>query len=277
YKPYNTRFKRTRKYQELDRSMLYNLYTEQLKRLKKLNNDVTENESCIKNIVSYPIMTEIVIYIDKLIQKEKEIIHDRHNRKFQALNIPVNQGEFHNKLVNNLSYRALSSAEESLLSKGWKYAINLNKFNNLNLKADIEYMYYCMDKKLLLKNTDNANTVKAALNDFGNKLKKKVDEDIPNLSSEELNAISTLLNEHSLVISKVDKGNAVVVMNKSDYLFKANEILNDKRAFKKLNHNLTDKRENELIKFLLQLKKLVSAAPLGLKCGTHIYLFDLLK
>ncbi|CAF3508148.1 unnamed protein product [Rotaria socialis] len=216
YKPYNTRFKRTRKYQELGRSMLYNIYTEQLKRLKKLNNDVTENGSCIKNIVSYPIMTEIVIYIDKLIHKEKEIIHDRHNRKFQALNIPVNQ------------------AEESLLSKGWKYAINLNKFNNLNLKVDIEYMYYFMDKNLLLKNTDNANKVKAALDDFGSKLKKKVDEDIPNLSSEELNAISTLLNEYSLVISKVDKGNVVVVMNKSDYLFKANEILNDKRAFKNL-------------------------------------------
>ncbi|CAM4747688.1 unnamed protein product [Rotaria magnacalcarata] len=120
---------------------------------------------------------------------------------------------------------------------------------------DIEYMYCCMDKNLLLKNTDNANKVKAMLNDFGNKLKKKVDKELPNLSSEELNAISTLLNEHSLVISKIDKGNTVVVMNKFDYLVKAKEILDDKRAFKNLNHNITDKRENEFIKFLLQLKK----------------------
>ncbi|CAF1592066.1 unnamed protein product, partial [Didymodactylos carnosus] len=36
---------------------------------------------------------------------------------------------------------------------------------------------------------------------------------------------------------------------------KAKEILYDERAFKKLTHNLTDKREKELIKFLLQLKR----------------------
>ncbi|CAF1001348.1 unnamed protein product [Rotaria sordida] len=116
-------------------------------------------------------------------------------------------------------------------------------------------MYYCMNKNRLLNNTDNANKIKTLLNEFGNKLKKKVDNEVPNLSTDELNAITTLLNEHSLVISKVDKGNAIVVMNRSDYLIKANEILDDKRAFKKLNQNLTDKRENEFIKFLLQLKR----------------------
>ncbi|CAF1438402.1 unnamed protein product [Didymodactylos carnosus] len=53
----------------------------------------------------------------------------------------------------------------------------------------------------------------------------------------------------------MDKGNAIVVMNKSDYLTKAKEILYDERAFKKLIHNLTDKHEEELNKFLLQLKR----------------------
>ncbi|CAF3404706.1 unnamed protein product, partial [Rotaria sp. Silwood2] len=190
----------------------------------------------------------------KLILKEKKIISERHNKKILVLNIPVNQGEFNNKQGYNFSYLALSPAEESLLAKGWKYAIKHNKFNNLNVKADIEYMYCCMDKNSLLKNKENANKVKILLNEFGNKLKKKVDKEIPNLSSDELNAMSTLLNEHSLVIAKVDMDNAIVVMNKSDYIIKAKEIFDDKRAFENLNRNLTEEGEKELIRFLVQLK-----------------------
>ncbi|CAF4719076.1 unnamed protein product, partial [Rotaria sp. Silwood1] len=52
----------------------------------------------------------------------------------------------------------------------------------------------------------------------------------------------------------VDKENAIVVMNKSDYLIKAKEILDNERAFKKLDYDLTDKREQEFIEFRLQLK-----------------------
>jgi len=162
---------------------------------------------------------------------------------------------FDNKLVYNYSYRCLTSAEDNLLSKGWKYAIRTNKINKLNVKTDIEYMYHCMDKNSLLKNPDKGNKVKSILNDFGNKLKKKIDDEIPNLASEESHAISTLLNDSALVISKVDKGNAVVVMNKKDYPNKAQEILNDKRAFRKLNKNLTSTREKQFIEFLLELRR----------------------
>lgn len=116
-------------------------------------------------------------------------------------------------------------------------------------------MYYCIDKNSLLKNSEDANKIKALLNEFGNKLKKKTDKEIPNLSIDEINAITTLLNDNSIVISKVDKGNAIVVLNRSDYITKAKEILDNKRAFIKIKHNLTDKRENDLIKFLLQLKR----------------------
>ncbi|CAF4119666.1 unnamed protein product, partial [Adineta steineri] len=213
------------------------------------------NQSSIKNNVNYFTWFEIDSHINKLILKEKEIISERHNKKYLSLNIPINQAEFNQKLVYNFSYRALTTAEENLLSKGWKYAINLNKYNNLNIKTEFEYMYHCMDKNSLLKNSDKANSIKALLNEYVNKIKKKNEKEIPNLNTEELNAITTLLNEHSLVISKVDKGNAIVVMNKSDYIKKANEILNDDKAFKKLKNNETGKREEELIKFLLQLKR----------------------
>lgn len=255
FKPYNTHFYHTRKYQELCRSMMCNLFKEQQKRINKMNVDIKNNELGIRNIVNYTTWLEIELHFNKIILNEKKAINDRHSKKLEALKIPFDKTEFNKKLVYNFSYRALSAVEESLLSKGWKYAITHNKLNSLEVKTDIEYMYYCMNKNLLLKDNEKANKIKTILNEFGNKLKMKIDNEIPNLSSEERNAISTLLKEHSLVISKVDKGNAIVVMNKSDYLFKAKEILNDDKSFKKLNFNLTEEREKELINFLLELKR----------------------
>ncbi|CAF0945540.1 unnamed protein product [Didymodactylos carnosus] len=58
-----------------------------------------------------------------------------------------------------------------------------------------------------------------------------------------------------VLVSKVDKWNAIVVLNKDDYLSKAQELLNDQRAFKKLKSNLAIKREHEFINFLLKLKR----------------------
>ncbi|CAF1370086.1 unnamed protein product [Didymodactylos carnosus] len=115
--------------------MLYDLCKEQQKRLRKLNLDMLDCQSRIQNAVNYLTWIEIESYINTLIHKEKEIIAVYHNKKYLALNIRFSQGEFNNKLVYNYSYRALSLAEENLLAKGWKYAINLNKFNSLNNKA----------------------------------------------------------------------------------------------------------------------------------------------
>ena len=182
--------------------------------------NITDYKLRIKSIVSYSTWIEIESHINKVIKNEKLKIKTRHDKKYRSLKIPVNQDEFNNKLVYNLSYRTLSEAEESLLAKGWKYAIKINRCNVLNMKAEFEYMYYIMEKNLLLGNKDNSNKIKTLINEFGNHFKKKLDKEVQNLSFDELNAISTLLNEHSLVISKVDKGNAIVVLNKSDYLNK---------------------------------------------------------
>ncbi|CAF1123705.1 unnamed protein product [Didymodactylos carnosus] len=137
---------------------------------------------------------------------------------------------------------------------GWKYAITIKELNLLNTKTDIEYMYYCMKKCSLINNTNSAN-IKGLLNEFGNTVKKRLKLDIPNLSNDEIEAIKTLINDKSLIISKADKGNAVVVLNREDYLQKGQSILDDKRAFKQLNENPTDEREKKFIDFLLKLKK----------------------
>ena len=63
-------------------------------------------------------------------------------------------------------------------------------------------------------------------------------------------------NENSLIISKMDKGNGCVLMNKSDYLGKMNVIICHSTKFKLLGSakelDNIDKVESEIIKFLKQ-------------------------
>ncbi|CAF1474707.1 unnamed protein product [Rotaria sordida] len=107
----------------------------------------------------------------------------------------------------------------------------------------------------MLSSNDKISKVESLLSYFPNKLKKQLKNDIPNLSNEENIAISNLLNDKSIIICKADKGNATVILNRDDYIKKGNELLNDKKIFKKISSNLTEKREKSLIEFLLKLKR----------------------
>ena len=55
------------------------------------------------------------------------------------------------------------------------------------------------------------------------------------LSKEEFLALQNLCKNKSIVIQKSDKGNAVVVVAKADYLDKMDNLLNDTQKFEKIN------------------------------------------
>ena len=94
---------------------------------------------------------------------------------------------------------------------------------------------------------------------------KLSDKLVDNLSPEERQAIEDLAENKSIVITKSDKGNGVVIQNKSDYIKKVNELLIKDNKFKRIEYNKKDKtgtqrditidRENKLQCLLRKLKK----------------------
>ena len=255
FKPYNEKLRKTKKYKDQVREMLFDEYRTQYKLSNKLKSTLKNLELNLRNEISIVLWTRIDYYLKDLINRETKLIKERHKKKFISLKIPVDSNGFNNKLVYNYSYRNLTDDEENLLSKGWKYALTLNKINTLNAKTDLEYLYTCLQNNKLIDSPDKINKIKSCFNEFGNKINIKMKNEIPNISLEERRAIESLSNDKLLVISKVDKGNAIVVLNREDYLMKAYEILCDNRAFKKLQCNPTEQREQNFIKFLLKLKK----------------------
>ncbi|CAF3835154.1 unnamed protein product [Rotaria sp. Silwood1] len=170
------------------------------------------------------------------------------------MNIPFDQKALNKKLVYNFSHRNLTDIEEKLLANGWKLALKLKKVNTFNIKSELEYIYFILNKNKMLTSNDKKSKIKSLLSYFPSKLNKQLKHDIPNLSQEENKAIYNLLNDKSITISKADKGNAIVILDRQEYINEGNELLNDKKVFKKISFNLTEQREQSLIKFLLKLK-----------------------
>ena len=61
--------------------------------------------------------------------------------------------------------------------------------------------------------------------------------------------------DDSIIITKPDKGNGVVIINKLDYLNKMKLLVSHETKFKKLAQNPTKSREDSLISYLRKLKK----------------------
>ena len=67
--------------------------------------------------------------------------------------------------------------------------------------------------------------------------------------------LRNLKNNPNIIILKPDKGNGVVILDRSIYLASCFSILNDKSKFKLLDKDPTLLREGKLKRFLSQFKK----------------------
>ena len=69
----------------------------------------------------------------------------------------------------------------------------------------------------------------------------------------EYEVLETLKINDNLVIKRADKGSAVVVMNKSDYVDNAHKLLSDTRYYEKLTNDPTDDITKEVTHAIAEL------------------------
>ena len=69
--------------------------------------------------------------------------------------------------------------------------------------------------------------------------------------------LKTLKNDPNVVILKADKGNSIVILNKSDYSSKMNDILDDSSKFKQMSGNIFNaliSKEDKINRLLTKMK-----------------------
>ena len=75
------------------------------------------------------------------------------------------------------------------------------------------------------------------------------------LSKDEWAALNDLRSDDSIIITRPDKGNGVVIVSRLDYLNKMKKLISDGTKFKHLKQNPTKSREESLFAYLRKIKK----------------------
>ena len=161
--------------------------------------------------------------------------HDEtaHEKKLEALGIPINNTVISDKTVINLSNSTLTASELDVLSLGLSYSLPKFKINFAehyfafeNLVNTLKYLPYKPMNWDSLK-TDIATVAHSSFREF-NTFKHSFMKLPPAL----YDALIKLRTDDPIIITKPDKGRGTVVMNKGDYLMKVEDILNDLSKFK---------------------------------------------
>ena len=164
------------------------------------------------------------------------------------------RGKFVSKNVVNLSKQKLAKAEISLLSKGLKFVPTSNHINKARLKMELEAYgrmlrlkwHFRNDekefhrKRVKQKSTLNPRNKDAAIEIYLSSLEEKLmNIEIPqnkyiNLTREERTALYDLKNDKSIIIKSVDKGSAVTVWDREDYIKEAEKQLGDNDVYEEV-------------------------------------------
>ena len=135
-------------------------------------------------------------------------------------NVPCTRQVFHQRTVN-FSSVTFTKEETNLLEKGLKYAPNILTTKNAlkQLAADTEnILQFIHSRSIPLPSPIRIiDSFKQSTRHFNNNFA------IPS----SLKTIREKIKTHNLVITKADKGNCTVIMDRSEYIIKTNTFLND--------------------------------------------------
>ena len=166
------------------------------------------------------------------------------------------EGKFVSKNVINLSRRNLSASEISLLSKGLKFVPTANKIGRAKLKTELgrklRLMWHFRNDgrsfaadRFRPKSSFNPRNKDVIIETYLSCLEERLlDIKIPskifnNLTKEEREALYSLKDDRSIIIKVADKGSAVVVWDREDYLKEAYRQLDDKEVYEQVPDDLS--------------------------------------
>ena len=132
------------------------------------------------------------------------------------------------KWVINLSSKPLSDGEQSILQKGPKFAVSSSKVPITEYIAVTKSICDELGENTTGKDcTEIYQKTKEVLQHF-----KEKKGPTHNITKQEKEAIKTLREDSSWVVLTADKGVALVVMDKNQYIEKCMALLNDTKTYK---------------------------------------------
>ena len=157
-----------------------------------------------------------------------------------------------NEVIVNLSGKELSAEQIEILRLGLKHGL-ATRPNSLEMMAVSEDIYDQLERKQIWKEGFfTKERVKNALRSFTYNC---LDLDLKQyfIDRKRIRILSNLSKDFAIL--KPDKGNGIVILNRSDYTKSLKSIFDDKSKFTRLKVDPTNTRLNTLQNYLLTLRK----------------------
>ena len=146
--------------------------------------------------------------------------------------------------VHNKSSKTFDEVTTSLLRRGLNFAVTPKHFPTEDIITSTE---------LACKNLD-ATTAANLRSEVARVVKKRKNLK-PNVPLEEIKALQELKKQDDIMILPADKGKATVILDKSDYENKIQNLLSDTKTYEILKKDPTNSVKNQLINTLKKWKK----------------------
>lgn len=228
----------------------------------KLSSQILDFSKTLKSKVSILEFAFIKNYTNHHLEVFRDKTKTVHDNKLKKLGID-NELEPCNpeNVIFNFSSKSISARLKILLSFGLDFGLPVYKLDF--------YEYFLSFERLasILKNHTVAtpftfNEVKKSLHTLSYKYfygfkPFKVFSSV--FSKADVNAIKSFASDKSIIVSKPDKGKAVVIQDRDDYKRKMDSILSDSSKFKTVPTTISQtitKLEDKINRFLSKLKKL---------------------
>ena len=225
---------------------------------RRINSNLHKIVSTLKTELRLSVSFITYISLLKLLRSStsayQKVIVLRHAKKLNWLNrsdVSVAVGLDSDRIVVNLSTYKLSDVELQLLSRALQFNIPPQKTDQTDTMTSFEALF----KQISPGIKGNLTRLKHRLKGFCYQYVFNNRDKYSTLSREELLAYTGLQQNTDIIISKPDKGNGVVIMDRVDYINKLYNIVNDLSKFTELTVDPTEKRESRLQNFLYRLHK----------------------
>ena len=133
----------------------------------------------------------------------------------------------------NLSKETLTETEEAVLCRGLNFGIP-PACKPEEIFAEFELCWGQLEKETPVS-TEKVKECKATMAGMAQKYTNmKIDRTGFSLEQRHLKAINSLKKKKNIIITRPDKGNGVVILDRKDYIEKMNPILSDKKKFERI-------------------------------------------
>lgn len=174
-----------------------------------------------------------------------------HEKKLQNLTRNIVLPFSSDETVTNISSHTLTPDELEVLKFGLKHSIRPPKISKIDVFTCFELIHYTMARNI--KDNKMAGKMASDLSHLAHAYFTSYKPSNADLRKHKI--LRNLQKNKSVVILKPDKGNGVVVLNRTDYDAAMFTIINDSRKFCSLKDDPTVRREGKLQRLLRKIRK----------------------